>query len=383
MSDALMGDASVTRAGELAGEYLDHRRRVSPAQRLWENNGWSVRGTGGDRELLLWTSPYLLQSGPDGPFVAERLAVSQTVLVLAEPGQDGGPLVDAPFVSAGWDPADRLPWHDVVVEERAGSVRWSAAGRIVEAAPPRFTLGGDHAGIGLAVDIEASAAPLWLSDPAQPLGEREDRWFVVNGLATGTVAVGGERLSLRGHAVHERHVHLGTGYDPVRLLAGEGVTWHTAHGESLTLAVLSRPTLGTCWGQAIVEGEVVDLSSPGAIAVEVTDRWIDPRTGFVVPSAWVIELRRGAGSDRLVVELRAQRRAYYLWNHLIGGETVCYWWLATGRASLLRGGGTRRDLGPLRAEAHRNRTFYVAPPTGTVRSSILSRTPTTESERST
>jgi len=370
-------------AGVALEEYLDHRCELGPGglgpgglgpgglgpgEVLWENNGWSVRGTAGGNELLLWTSPYLLASASEGPFRRRRFSAVQTLLVLAGPEALDGPLIDAPFLAAGWDERELLGWDAVEVGTEAGgdgaTLRWKAAGRTVSSragSRPGWHLGGAHAGVGLDVALIPEAAAIWLAGATLPRAAPGDRWFVANGSATGTLSLAGRSLALEGHAVHERHVHLADGYDPLRLLRGDGVTWHTARSDVCSLAVLSRPSLGRHWAQAVLDGKAMDLSGPGAVSVEVTAQWTDPLSRFVVPSAWSLRLRHEEGELRL--ETAAHRRAYHLWSHLSGGETVCYWWLATSAASWHPAGGRARQLGVMRSEAHQNRTFVTSGPT--------------------
>lgn len=336
------------------GEYLDYRDRVGDDQLLWENNGWSIRGTAGELEVLVWTSPYLLKGFAGGPFQLDRATVNQSLLVAIDPAAVPTSLHDNDFIAVGWEPDHFLPWSACQVERQGAAVTWSIDGRRITSAPPRWRITGDHGGVGLDVAITGIADPLWLTDPAEQLVDRQDRWYVANATATGTLTTAGVSRPLTGHAVHERHIHLGRTYDPVTLLRGDGVTWHTGHSDALSYAVLARPSRREHWGQVSVRGEEWRLTAPGQVETEVTETWHDPRTGAVVPSAWRLLLR----SDRGTLELRtvARARAFYRWDYLSRGSTLLYWWLCHTDGVLRRSDGSVESLGGIRSEAHVNRT---------------------------
>lgn len=336
-------------------EYLDYRDRVREDQLLWENNGWSLRGTAGDLEVLAWVSPYLLKGFDGGPFALDAAGVNQSLLVTLDPGTAPPTLHDNDFVAVGWDPPALLPWTAWQVESDGRAVTWRGPDREIVSAPPHWTVTGDHGGVELAVDISALAEPMWLTDPDQDLADRQDRWFIANGVAQGTLRLGGSRLPLSAHAVHERHIHLGTTYDPVTLLRDGGVTWHTGHNDQVSYAVLARPSRGEHWGQVQVRGAEWRLTRPGDIEIDVTSRWCDPRTDLTVPAAWRLRLRGDAGTLELRTTARA--RAFYRWDFLSGGRTQLYWWLCSTVGTLTGPDGRVEELAPLRSEAHLNRTL--------------------------
>ena len=57
-------------------DYRDYRSVVRPDEQLWENNGWSVRGTDADTDYLFWASPYLIQGIPGGTYLPGRFALN-------------------------------------------------------------------------------------------------------------------------------------------------------------------------------------------------------------------------------------------------------------------------------------------------------------------
>ncbi|HET8588711.1 MAG TPA: hypothetical protein VFM01_03700 [Nakamurella sp.] len=347
-----MNHPADTRATLDSAEYLDYRRRVGDRQLLWENNGWSVRGTWGGQEALLWVSGYLLKGFPGGPFALDSAAVNQSMLVTADPD---GRLGDNDFLSRGWSAGDLLPSSAWRVEPRDGAVVWSGPGRTIVSAPPAWHISGDHAGIEVDLDIAAAHdAVVWLTDPRQDLEHRQDRWFLVGGTAGGQLAARGAAGRLDGHAVHERHIHLGTAYDPVTLLRTGGVTWHTGHSAELSYAVLARPAHHRYWGMLTLDGHSFDLSGADQVRTEVTATWPDPRTGTTVPSRWSLRLSGPFGT--LQVDTTARARAFYCWDYLTGGSTLLYWWLCSSRGTLHRPAGGTRTLTGLRSEAHLNRT---------------------------
>lgn len=334
-------------------EYLDYRVTAGTDELLWENNGWSVRGVLDGREMLLWTSLYVLKGFDGGPFSIDRAAVAQTMLLTADPGATLGS--DNDFLAAGWEPGEFATWDDCVVAADERSVSWRALGREIITRPDSWHISGSHATVSMDIGLTPMSRALWLTPPDQTLHERHDRWFIANADAYGEVRIGGASHQVSGHAVHERHIHKGTTYDPVSLLRGEGITWHTGHHGEVSYAVLSRPTRGTTWAQLIVGGVIHDLRGSEHVTVRPLRTWVDPATRLSVPSAW--QLTIAAPGVELSVTTEAQARAYYLWNYLRGGVTVLYWWLCRSHGKLkTKDGQLHLDL--LRSEAHLNRTFY-------------------------
>lgn len=335
-------------------EYDDHRSMIGPGQVLWENNGWSLRGVAGGREMLLWTSPYLLHGSPGSAFRLGDASVTQTMLIFADDPER--PLEEPnDFVSVGWEPDQFGDWSDWTVNRDDARARWSGPGREVTAWQDHWELVGDHAGVGLEVRLDPITAVQWLSPPEEPLGKREDRWWIANASASGRLRWAGEDLELESHGLHERHIHLGTGYNPVSLLRGQGVTWHSGHQDDVSYSVLARPDRDLYWAQVVVGERVWDIRQSDAVRVTAVEHWDDPDTWLRLPKRWELEVV-GEGLSLRITAL-AHARAYYVWDFLRDGVTVLYWWLCTSEGQIESGEGSRR-LQHVRSEVHLNKTIY-------------------------
>ena len=337
-------------------EYLDHRSRTPDGALLWENNGWSVRGTVDGKDFLLWTSPYLLKGYAGGAFRLDRATVTQTMLIFAD---DLSSKLEQPndFVAVGWEPDQAGTWDDWTVEHSEAGVRWASKDRQVETTPRSWRITGDHAGVELDLELRPDRPALWLSPPEEPLGARQDRWWIATAHVEGTMRLEGSPQPVSAHALHERHIHMGTRYNPVTLLRGEGVTWHSGSTEGLSYSLLARPALGLYWAQLDVGGRVLDTRDAAQVSLSATDHWVDPETSLYLPREW--ELHIDADDVRLDLVTTAHARAYYVWNFLRDGITVLYWWVCTSQGRLTTREGTR-ELPMVRAEAHLNKTIYEA-----------------------
>jgi hypothetical protein len=344
-------------AGLPLDEYLDHRDRVGDDQLLWENNGWSVRGTAGGRQFLLWTSPYFLKGYPGGAFRIDRASLHQTMLVFAP---DVGAALEAPgrFRSVGWEPDEFGGWRDWLVEPAPNAVTWTDGRRSFVAHRDGWRVTGTHAGVQLDLELRPARNAMWLTPPEESLGARQDRWWIATAQASGTMVVDGAVLPVEGHALHERHIHLGTAYNPVRLLRGGGVTWQSGTGPGLSYSLLARPSLGRYWALVELDGEVLEVRDAERVRVDATDHWADPDTGLYLPRAWAVCVDTPRG--RLEVRTTAHARAHYLWNFLRDGVTVLYWWLCTSTGRITTDAGVR-EVDAIRSEVHLNRTLYEAP----------------------
>jgi hypothetical protein len=333
-------------------EYRDYRSIVRADEQLWENNGWSVRGSDDGTDYLFWASPYLIQGIPGGTYLPGRFALNQTLLI-AHPSDTPDELVDNDFVAVGWDPVDYRPWDALTVGGEAGRVDWETPGRRFGTASDAWSIDGSHGGVDCSLDIRAATAPMWFTDPAEDIRDAGHRWWIANGRATGRLSAAGLSLAVDAHAVHERHIHLGRRHDPVRLLAGGGVAWFTISGGGITCAVLARPSQGSAWAQLLIDGRPIEARDD-AISFGTERTWHDPATGMVVGQTWRLAIEHEGGTVEFRVQAKA--RAYYTWNFLAEGATMLYWWLCTADA-VVDDGATRR-LSGLSAEVHLNRTFY-------------------------
>jgi hypothetical protein len=337
-----------------AGEYDDYRGTVGDERQLWENNGWSVRGRDDSTDYLLWVSPYVIQGLPAQSYKPGRLTVNQTLLITHD--ADAPPeLVDNDFIAVGWDPQEYLTWDDLTVGGDDEINTWDLGGRRMTAAPPRWRIDGEHAGVSTELTIEATTPAKWFTDPQEGLDRRSDRWWIANGEVEGRISTASLDLDVRAaHGVHERHIHCGLAHDPVTLLAGAGIVWFTVTSPELSGYVMARPTRGSYWAQFDLGGRTVSLTDSG-ISCTTTRTWVDPATNMVVGQTWHIVIEHEGGT--IALDIQAKARAYYMWNFLSGGSTILYWWLCTAEATIEDAAG-RRTLTDLAAEAHLNRSFY-------------------------
>ncbi|HEY3079567.1 MAG TPA: hypothetical protein VGM69_06640 [Chloroflexota bacterium] len=342
-------------------EYRDHHRLVRPDKDLWENNGWFVMGTTGDRggpetDVVLWVSPYLVMGRPGGPFTVRDVVVHQTLLIAADyPPAERDLMHDNPFVSVGWDPGDFLEPDALRVEEEPDAVTWRLGAREYVAAPPVWLIRGEHAGVGLDLRCDALAPAFWFTDPAADLLTTEDRWIYVQARATGTVRVGDRTLRIRGHGSHERHTRLGTRYDPLELYAGAGVYWHNVCAEEYQMMAVARPSLGIAYGKVILADRVLSFEGPAAVRIDELARWPDPRSGYYLPYRWRVRMQ--SPDATLEAEATAFARAYYVWHHLTRGCTLLYFWTARCNAELRLADGRRVRVDDAQYGVHSNRTF--------------------------
>jgi hypothetical protein len=342
-------------------EYRDHHDLVPPDRDLWENNGWFVIGTtegsgGPATDVVLWVSPYRVMGRPGGPFTVRDAVVHQTLLIAAEyPPAERDRMHDNPFVSVGWDPGDFLEPGALRVDEAPDAVTWRLGGRAYVAAPPRWRLHGEHAGVDLDLRCEALAPAFWFTDPADDLLTTEDRWVYVQARAAGTVRVGDRTLSIVGQGSHERHTRLGTRYDPLALYAGAGVYWHNVCADELQVMAVARPSLGVAYGKVLLDDRVLDFRGPGAVRIDELAHWPDPRSGYYLPYRWRVRMHSPEGT--LEAEATAFARAYYVWHHLTRGCTLLYFWTARCDAELRLADGRRVRVARAQYGVHSNRTF--------------------------
>jgi hypothetical protein len=339
-------------------DYRDHRPLALSGLNLWENHGWMVWDRVGGEDLLLWLSPYRLVGRQVGsPFTTEDNALSQTlVLRAAYEGAERAMMHDTPFLGVGYDPGDFLPADALQVEVTSERATWRVGKREFTAAPPRWSVRGEHAGVEVDLEMTAMGPPLWLADPRRTVEESQERWLTQCARARGRVKHRGQLLEIDGYASHERHVHCGTRYDPPRLLSAKGVTWHSGSGDGVQVITLSRPSLRLAWSRLVFDQDQVEFSAPDhECRIEETDFWVDPQSRLQVPCAWRSSFRGPSGS--LEVEARAFARAYYLWPNFKRGVTVCYWWLADARVRYELADGRAGDE-RFQYVVHDNRLLY-------------------------
>jgi hypothetical protein len=339
-------------------DYRDHRPLTARGLNLWENHGWMIWDRPGGEDILLWLSPYrLVGRQPGGPFAVDDVALSQTLLLRGRfEGEARRRLADTPFLAVGYDLGDHLPGDALSIAVDDERATWQIADRVFTAAPPRWTIRGEHAGVDVDLELTAMGPPFWLADPATPVEDSEERWFTQCARARGTVRHNGTTFHIDGYASHERHVHCGTRYDPPKLLAASGVTWHSGSGDGIQVIALSRPSLGRAWARLVFDDAVAEFRAPEATCrISEVETWVDPASRLAVPSAWHASFSGPAGS--LEIEARAYARAYYLWPHFSHGATVLYWWLADAQVGYELADG-RRGRETFRYVVHDNRLLY-------------------------
>ncbi len=343
-----------------ASDYRDHRPLTGDGMNLWENHGWMVWDRQENSDLLLWVSPYrVIGRQPSGPFALSDVALSQTLLLHTEMNADERESMhDTPFLAVGYDLGDHLPGDALRVEVDEAGTSWNVGERSFRATPPRWQVTGRHAGVNVDLDFEATQEALWLTDPDQPIADSEDRWFLVDARVQGSVTTDEKTFQISGHGSHERHVHLGTRYDPVALLSSRGITWHSAAKDDIQLLLLSRPSLGHSWARLKVGDSSVafDAASGDHCDIVETAHWQDPQSNLMVPSAWRGFYSNSQGT--LAVNARAFARAYYLWPHFKHGCTVLYWWLADATIEYQLTNGDQGFVEHVQYIAHDNRLLY-------------------------
>ncbi|SFN52526.1 hypothetical protein [Variovorax sp. OV329] len=339
--------------------YRDHHSLAHEMGNLWENNGWMVWDRTGGEDILLWASPYRLFGGqPGGPYALGDVALSQTLLVrAATPAPGQAAMRDNPFLCVGYDLGDHLPAQAIQVDIDASRARWQVGNRQVIARPPQWSLHGEHAGVGLDLSMQAMGPGFWFTDPQARVEETEEQWFVACARAKGVIDVQGERIPISGFASHERHVHCGVRYNPVKTLSARGVTWHGGGAGDTQIIFLSRPSLGLAWCRLVHQDQVLDFSAPEhRYAIDETEFWVDPQSRLQIPCAWRSTFEGPSG--QVVVRARAHARAYYLWPHYKHGCTVLYWWLAQANVQIRARNGLSLEIEDMQYIVHDNRLLY-------------------------
>jgi hypothetical protein len=339
-------------------DYRDHRPLALTGLNLWENHGWMVWNRSGDEDILLWLSPYrIVGYGPASPFSVRDIALSQTLLLQATiSGADRTGMHDNPFLAVGYDLGDHLPPDALHIEVSDTSATWRVGKRCFVAAPPRWQIHGEHAGVAVELELTAMGGPFWLTDPGCSVEDSEELWLLQCARARGNIKHNGRITRIDGFASHERHVHCGTRYDPPLLLSAQGVTWHSGGSNDTQIIIMSRPALGLAWARLVWADDHVEFAIPDHDGrIEEVEFWIDPQSRLQVPVAWRSVFDGPAGT--LEVEARAKARAYYLWPNFARGCTILYWWLADAHARYRLADGRSAEF-DLQYVVHDNRLLY-------------------------
>lgn len=340
-------------------DYRDHRKLALTGLNLWENHGWMVWDQVDGEDLLLWLSPYrIVGAHPDSPFAVHDVALSQTMIVRSSyEGNERRKMHDDLFLAVGYDLGDHLSGDALQIEVDEKKAIWRIGDRNFIAAPPVWRITGSHVDVEVDLTFEPTGPAIWLTDPAKTIEESQDRWFLLFARARGRVVHRGQLFTIDGYAAHERHVHCGTIYNPVRLLSARGATFHCLATKDKQLVICSRPSLGLAWARLMSQGHVVDFSTPlHSSTIIEADFWVDPQSRIQVPCSW--HSRFQGPSGWLEVTGHAFSRGYYLWPHFKFGCTVAYWWLGEAELSYELASGERGHLSRVQYVVHDNRLLY-------------------------
>lgn len=356
-SPAAVEGAESDGAGACARDELPHLEGLREGAELWENHGFCIRASDGAHEFLLWIAFYILKGAPGGRFTAGDVRVDQAIAVHGEfPAGARSSMHDTPFTAVGvhWSEY-RSPGELTCVLDGDGAV-WQLAGRRHEGASPRWRVVGAAGPLTVDLELEALAPVSWFD------GFELIEGFEALACVRGTIEAGGHAFSVEGVAQHEK-VHTSV---PIQRTDGAGWAtlpvadrhvWHVGAGRELAFSVLAnqpgeRPALAN--GQLVVAGRRLAFGR-GALRVEETAHWCDPRSGVEVPAGWRIEVEHEDG--RLELDVDAYARAYYLWDYLRGSTSLLYWLLADARALWTPADGSGAVADRLLYAAHTNRPF--------------------------
>lgn len=354
-----LSEADPARYNVSAADYRDHRALSMAGLNLWENNGWMIWGRDGDQEILGWFSPYrLVGKQPGSLYAVDDVALSQTLLLAGSfVGDRRRRMESDPYLCVGYDLGDHMPGPAIETSLAGDVATWRVGAREFRAAPPRWSIRGEHAGVAVDLELEASAPAFWFTDPVRSVEEIEERWFLACARARGSITYGDRTYRIDGYGCHERHVHCGTHYNPLRTLSSRGLTWHSCASGGDQLLLFSRPSLGLYWGKAVVDGRVHDFDAPAHhCEIIENDHWVDPESRVQIPCAWRSRFEGPSGS--LTVSARAFTRAYYLWPHYRQGCTILYWWIGEADIQCRLADGRELSWRKVQYIVHDNRLLY-------------------------
>lgn len=340
-------------------DYRDHRPLALSGLDLWENNGWMIWNRDGDQNLLAWFSPYrLIGRAPGSVFSVDDVGLSQSLLLCGDfDGQRRSRMENDPFLNVGYDLGDHIPGAAIETSVSERMAVWRVGKREYGAAPPHWWVRGEHAGISVDLELDAMSPATWLTDRAMSMEQIEERWHLVCARARGTIAYRGKTFAIDGFGCHERHVHCGTRYNPIKTLSSRGVTWHSCGHDEKQVLLFSRPSLGLFWGKVVLDGEIHNFDTPSHnCRIDETDFWIDPESRLQVPCAWDSKFVGPSGT--LHVSARAFSRAYYLWPNFKYGTTILYWWIGEADVRCSLTDGREFAWSKIQYIVHDNRLLY-------------------------
>lgn len=342
-----------------SADYRDHRALALSGLNLWENNGWMIWDAKGDRQLLAWFSPYrLIGHAPESIYAVDDVSLSQSLLLAGDyDAERRQKMANDPFLNIGYDFGDHMPGSAIETTVSGEKAIWRVGRREFGAAPPHWWIKGEHAGVAVDIELEAMAPAAWLTDRALSVEATEERWHLVCARARGTIAHGGQTYEIDGYGCHERHVHCGTRYNPIKTLSSRGLTWHSCGKDETQVLLFSRPSLGLFWGKVVLDGEVHNFDAPShSCRIDETDFWVDPESRMHVPRAW--DSRFEGPSGVMEVTAHAFTRAYYLWPNYKLGTTILYWWIGEANVRCKLKDGREFTWESVQYIVHDNRLLY-------------------------
>jgi hypothetical protein len=331
-------------------DFEDVRPKAPPGLTIWDNNGWAIRAYGGDREVLLWLSPYYLRGGRSSPYVVDEASTWQTVLVTAKRGLRR--MRANEFIADGWYMSDLRPAEALRIRREAGAVIWELDGSKITCSPPTWLIDHRRPGLEVQLAVTGTSPPIRIERGTEPGADY--RWHMLQGRVTGFLRLGRRLLRLRGFAHHERHTHLSESYDPARNKKGEGIWWLAAFSKLAHVFIQARPSLGVYRAWVSRGRQMVQVKGASRISFEATEKWLDPASQVLVPCSWRVRIK-----DKVVhvdMTMSSTARAYYLWSYLTNSYTLAYWWLTIGEGQI-KVGAQGPGHTKFRGFAHLNRVF--------------------------
>jgi hypothetical protein len=260
---------------------------------------------------------------------------------------------DNDFVAAGWSPSEYLPEGAIEVDHSDRRVLWEVGDRQYEDAPPHWAIRGAHADVHFDISLDAFAPPFTVF-PHETLAEAGIAWYEVYLKGGGSVAHGGQRHELTGHACHER-VIVTRDHEP-HLMRGQGLFWHHLFGEQVQCWVMTAPSAGYGLSYLVVNGETVRIDDPQRIHFKELGFWQDPRSGFRISWRWHVQVETEIGT--LDVVAGAYARAYYPWSPFADTANILYWMPAEANGTFTRTSGEVIEIRNAKYMGHTNRAYF-------------------------
>lgn len=337
-----------------------HDAEVASSVDLWENSGFLVRGVAEDgTDITLWIAAYFVRRG-DGAeeesFHADSLAVGQILLVDFRGDQDAfHSMHDTDFVETGWMQYDYLSLGDVRVTAETDRVEWTVGGVNIVASPPHWKVKGSAPEV--AVDLEFTAyVEAFDVDSFAKLSESGVAWYEAYLRANGTITHKDKVYAMRDvFACHERVASAGH-HDLSAHLQAPGNRWTHLFDDRVQCWTYITAVDGSEDSWVAVDGEVVRAKGPAKVSIRDTDYWVDPKSWFRIPVAWVQRVETEAGV--LELDVRAFARAYYPWSGFKDTVNVLYWKSCRASGTFTKTSGEVIEISDALFLYHSNRAFF-------------------------